>query len=97
MVPAGGGIESLITGDLAVPSAYAPAKGGVFFGTRPAGANPWGQTDIYYRDETTGETSIVRSVRQFLYGLSVSPDERSLLYCRVAFAGSDLVLVENFK
>jgi eukaryotic-like serine/threonine-protein kinase len=97
MVPTGGGTESLITGELATPSTYAPAKGGVYFGSRPVGGNPLGKTDIYYLDDTTGQTSFVRSVRQYTWGLSVSPDERSLLYCRAAFSGSDLVLVENFK
>jgi len=42
-------------------------------------------------------TTIALIQRSLEFGLSVSPDERFILYTQVDQSGSDLLLVENFQ
>lgn len=50
-----------------------------------------------YRDFATGKTKLLLPMRAWLYGLSWSPDGRSLLYSRQDAFGADLILVENLR
>ena len=50
-----------------------------------------------YLDFATGKIKLLLPVRAWLYGLTVSPDGRSLLYSRPDASGADLMLVENFR
>ena len=42
-------------------------------------------------------TRLERSAERYVPGLAVSPDGRSLLYCRMDHSGSDVMMVENFR
>ena len=55
-------------------------------------------SSIRFFDFGTGKTrQIAITERQMSYGLSVSPDERWILYAQWDQVGSDLMLVENFR
>lgn len=42
-------------------------------------------------------TRLERGAERYVPGLAVSPDGRSLLYCRMDHSGSDVMMVENFR
>jgi Tol biopolymer transport system component len=52
---------------------------------------------IYFRSFLTGRTTTVATIPSFYWFMSVSPDERYLLYSMAERTGSDLMLVENFR
>ena len=55
-------------------------------------------SSIRFFDFETGKIrEIAMTERQVSVGLSVSPDERWVLYSQVDQQGSDLMLVENFR
>jgi Tol biopolymer transport system component/DNA-binding winged helix-turn-helix (wHTH) protein len=69
------------------------ARHGIYF---LAAAKP-GKASIEFLDATTGRVSRVAPVQKVFLGLSVSPDERYLLYTQVNEPGGDLMLLENFR
>ena len=74
-------------------ASYAVAKSGVYFALH-RGAT------ISYLDFATLRVTTVWTVpkpNSFFFGLSVSPDEKSLLFVTQAPRESDLVLIENFR
>jgi hypothetical protein len=53
---------------------------------------------IRFKDVATGSVrTIVAIEHQLAWGLTVSPDRRSILYSQFDESGSDLMLVENFR
>jgi Tol biopolymer transport system component len=56
-----------------------------------------GKYSIQFLNIATGKVKTVAPVSHPLEGLSVSPDGRFLLFSQVDEAGSDLMLVENFR
>ena len=48
-------------------------------------------------EEHTRSTTVVRSLGEIRYGLTDSPDGRTILYTRVDYSVDDLMLVENFR
>ena len=67
---------------------FAVSRGGIYFVLWPR---------IQYFDFTTGRTKTILTLeKETSLGLSVSPDERWLLYSQFDQDGSDLMLVENF-
>jgi Tol biopolymer transport system component len=90
-IPTGGGPEEQVLQSRVGNHNYAVARSGVYF--IPAG----GRT-LQFLNPSTGETKTVARIGpQIGNGVSVSPDERRILYTRGALAGADLMLVENFR
>ena len=58
-----------------------------------------GQSFVEYLDLATRKVKPVFTIgsRPISQGLSVSPDERWILWTQTDVAGSDLMLVENFR
>jgi len=69
-------------------------RGIYFIPEQPAGAS----SSIQFLDFAKGTVrTIMRIEKPLGLGLSVSPDERYILYTQNEQAGSDLMLVENFR
>ncbi len=52
---------------------------------------------IQFFDLASGKTTRIITIGRPEWGLTVSPDERWILYTQVDQEGSDLMLVENFR
>jgi hypothetical protein len=77
---------------------YAVAPHGLFFhdcGSLETGGSP--ERTLRYWDAATGQSRPVAKVEaDWIGGLSVSPDGRSILYARGS-STSDLMMIENFR
>jgi Tol biopolymer transport system component len=93
-MPLAGGEETKVLEHLAFERAYAVAKHGIYFLEFSQLLAPLRFLDFASRQITT-----VGSVRWHNLGgrITVSPDERWLLYGQDDGTGSDLMLVENFQ
>jgi len=70
-------------------------KQGIYFFRPPDGR---GCSDLCLYTFATGTTSKILTIERNLgYRIAVSPDERTILYGQRDQAGSDLMLVENFR
>lgn len=59
---------------------------------------PGGTASIRYLNFRNGrERKLAFTERPSVFGFSVSPDERHIVYSQIDLAGSDLMLVENFR
>jgi Tol biopolymer transport system component len=67
---------------------------GIYFIPEP-GAD--GKSSIQFLNIATGKVKTVAPISYPVEGVSVSPDGRSLLFTQTDEAGSDLMLVENFR
>jgi eukaryotic-like serine/threonine-protein kinase len=96
-MPSGGGeptrvLEERLTGAFS----WAPSPGGVYFGVRP-------RPDAFairFLDQGSGKVTEVLSQKETeynLWGLTVSPDERTLVYQALRASQFELMLVENFR
>jgi hypothetical protein len=56
-----------------------------------------GQTDLNVYEFATGKTRKIRAMGRPVGEMAVSPDGRTILYMQLDEAGSDLMLVENFR
>ena len=92
-MPLSGGEEAQV-----LPSVYnrafALVKEGIYFIPEP---KPDGKSSIEFLNLETGQIKSVIPVSRPNAGLSLSPDGRSLLFTQFDEAGSDLMLVENFR
>ena len=77
---------------------FAVAPTGVYFGA-PMKAD--GTSSVNYLDLARGEigaiTEVLRLDKPADLGLALSPDGRSLLFTKLDYTGTDLMLVENFR
>jgi len=61
-------------------------------------SDPANDYSIRFYELATGKISTVAELRkQYILGFSVSADRRWALYTQIDQAGSDLMLVENFR
>jgi Tol biopolymer transport system component len=92
---AGGEEQRMLTDVAASGAAYAVRKQGIYFIGRN---NHSGGQGLAFLSFATGRiTPLATVARPVTWGLAVSPDERLILYSQVDNAGSDLMLVENFR
>jgi hypothetical protein len=94
-VPAGGGEEVKVLDSTHPEAGWAVGKQGIYFFTPPDGQ---GRSDICLYRFATGKVSRMLTIDQKVdYRIAVSPDDRTILYTQLDTAGSDLMLVENFR
>jgi Tol biopolymer transport system component len=94
-VPAAGGEEVKVLDSTHTDAGWAVGQHGIYFFTRPDGQ---GRSDLCLYKFATGQTRRILSIeRRVYYRIAVSPDERTILYGQYDQAGSDLMLVENFR
>jgi Tol biopolymer transport system component len=94
-VPAGGGEEVKVLDSTHPEAGWTVGEQGIYFFT-PHDAK--GRSDICLYKFATGKISKVLTIeRPVFYRIAVSPDERTILYGQYDQAGSDLMLVENFR
>jgi eukaryotic-like serine/threonine-protein kinase len=92
-IPVGGGDEVEILKSVA-GIAFALANQGIYF-EQP---NSNGSTSIQFLSFATGKAAVLATItRPWDAGLSVSPNERYILYTQVDRTSSNLMLVENFR
>jgi Tol biopolymer transport system component len=87
-VPVEGGEEELVL-ESVFNTAFALTQNGIYFISQPGLS--------YFRFSTGTSKRLLAIQRGTHIGLTVSPDEKWLLYPQVDQDGSDLVLVENFR
>jgi Tol biopolymer transport system component len=92
-MPASGGEESQVLPSVLYRDFFL-VNDGIYFIPEP-GAD--GKFSIQFLNIATGKVKTVAPVSRPFEGLSVSPDGRFLLFSQVDEAGSDLMLVENFR
>jgi len=92
-VPVHGGEETKVL-DSVLGQAFALGRKGIYF-VEP---HHDGTSAIQFRSFATGKMITIAVIqRPVEFGLSVSPDERFILYTQVDQGGTDLMLVENFR
>jgi eukaryotic-like serine/threonine-protein kinase len=92
-VPVEGGEETKIV-ESAIGRAFAVARKGIYF----VAPNPDGSSAVQFYSVGTGKRSTIALIhRPVGFGLSLTPDERYVLYTEADQSGSDLMLVENFR
>jgi Tol biopolymer transport system component len=92
-VPVEGGEESQVLGSIYAHN-FAVVNRGVYFIPGPEEA---GRFSVLFFSFATGQVKQIAELQKTpMYGFSVSPDERWILYTQLDQAGSDLMLVENF-
>jgi len=88
-----GGEETKIV-ESAMGQAFAVGRKGIYF----VAPNPDGSSAVQFQSFATCKVTTIALIQRSLeFGLSVSPDERFILYTQVDQSGSDLLLVENFQ
>jgi Tol biopolymer transport system component len=94
-VPLGGGEEKLIVNGLSYALNFVVADRGLYFlafGDAPS------KTSIDFFEYATGKrTTLLNLGKPYWWGMALSPDQKSLLYSLVDSAGSNLMLVDNFR
>jgi Tol biopolymer transport system component len=91
----GGGEETKVVDGLSYSSNFAVVEKGIYFVAIHGTPD---KTSIDFFDFVTGKVqSIVALGKPWGYGMAISPDERSILFSMVDHAGSNLMLVENFR
>jgi Tol biopolymer transport system component len=94
-VPAAGGEEVKVLDSTHPYAGWTVGKQGIYFFTPPDGQ---GRSDICLYKFATGKINKILTIeRDVGYRIAVSPDERTILYTQADQAGSDLMLVENFR
>ena len=90
----GGGDEVQLAPAISTVDSFAVTKTGVYF-ARPTPNREVSIAFLSFQDRTTQE--LARLKVPACYGLSVSPDQRSILYAQTDHLASDLILVDQFK
>jgi Tol biopolymer transport system component len=94
-VPVGGGEEQPVVDGLSHPLNFVVATRGIYF---LGVGNRRNETSLDFYDYASGKRSKLVTVgKPFWWGMALAPDEKSLLYSVVDNAGSNLMLVDNFR
>jgi hypothetical protein len=93
--PAEGGEARQVLDSLCIGQNFEVVEDGIYFTPRP---DPQAGHSIQFLKFATGAIELIASIEKPVSsGLAVSPDRRWILYSQVEQAGSDLMLVENFR
>ncbi len=92
-VPLGGGPERTVV-DCVLPWGFAVGSAGIY---HLGCARDGRVVPVYLRDLATGRDRLLGQVEDVRPGFTVSPDGRTILYTKMVGAGSDLMLIENFR
>jgi len=95
-VPVGGNDERQILESVQW-NGFTVTKRGIYFVPKP---HPGGSSFIQFLDFATRASSTIAQIEKPFptsFGMAVSPDERYILYTQTDQAGSDLMLIENFR
>jgi hypothetical protein len=89
-----GGEETLVLEQIAFWSTFAVGDAGIHFFTR---LDMVSGTQLEFLDFATSRVKTIANIdKPWIYGLTVSPDGRYILFTRIEQQGSDLMLVESF-
>src|SRR5918993_777886 len=92
-MPVDGGEETLVVTGIKSYRTFVVGRRGVYYAHGESGRD-----SIRVHDLTTGRSHVVLELsKPIAPGLSLSPDERYLLYSQVDDEGSELMLVDNFR
>jgi Tol biopolymer transport system component len=93
-MPVGGGEETKVLDSVHCAGQWAFWGQGIYFFAKP---DEKGRSDIRFYAFATGRISKILTVERDIQDwIAVSPDSRTILYIQME-AGSDLMLVENFR
>ena len=94
-VPLLGGEETMVVDGLSFPANFVVADRGLYF---VAVGESRDNASIDFIAHGTGTRTTVAKLGKFpFYGLTLSPDQRTLLYSTIDNAGSNLMLVDGFR
>jgi Tol biopolymer transport system component len=94
-VPASGGEEVKVLDVVHREGQWTVGRLGIYFFSLP---DTLGHSDVRIYEFATGKIKTLLTIeRQIFLSIAVSPDGRTILYPQIDEAGSDLMLVENFR
>ncbi len=94
-MPTSGGKETQVIDSLHSQGGHVVVDQGIYYISKP---DAEGVSHIQFKDFVTGSIRTIAPIRRPVWwGLTVSPDRRTCLYAQFDEAGSDLMLVENFR
>jgi len=93
-MPVAGGDSTRVLEAIAPMGKWTVGPDGIYFFTEP---HEKGHTDLSVYEFATGRTGKIRTMGRPIGGVAVSPDGRTILYTQLDEAGSDLMLVDNFR
>jgi hypothetical protein len=89
-----GGVESKVV-DSVHTRKWTVGHSAIYYATAP---DERGHGEIRSYEFATGKTTkILKMTRSPGWGMTLSPDDQTLLYTQIDEAGSDLMIVENFR
>ncbi len=92
-MPSAGGPETQVVSAISLRG-FAPASQGVYFIQQDSARS----ASIRFLNEATGAVRQVQAMTKPLWSfLSISPDERFVLWTQADQSGSDLMMIENFR
>ena len=93
-IPVEGGDAAQVTGPIAKDQAFTIGRDGIYYASPRE--SPTRQF-IHFLSFSTGKSRpVVVSEREIGMGLSLSPDERFVIFAQRDQVGSDLMLIQNF-
>jgi len=95
-MPAGGGEETRVLDSVYCDGFWDVGEQGIYYFAKP---DEKGRSEIRLYEFATGKTQkiLMLDLRYAYIALAASPDGRTILYSQFDQAGSDLMLVENFR
>ncbi len=94
-MPVGGGEETKVLDCVHCSGHWAVGEQGIYFFAKPDEKR---QSDIRFYDFSSGKISKILTITRAIQDwIALSPDGRTIIYPQIDQAGSDLMLVENFR
>ncbi|MEZ5356722.1 MAG: winged helix-turn-helix domain-containing protein [Bryobacteraceae bacterium] len=97
-IPRGGGEETRVIEDVSYSTNFVPTAKGIYFVSGERRDHHTRTTALEFYDFSNGSRKIITRIEKpFAFGLTLSPDGRSLVHPLVDQSSSNLMLVENFR